>query len=107
MPQECRMLCDHGHSAPLLVFFAALGATDARRPARGRWQTALFPVVPTERVALSQSAEYEVPVDRGHARSAVANAIVRLHAEHYGRGPTRARAHVAEDHVLVVLEDVF
>jgi uncharacterized protein YbcI len=56
---------------------------------------------------LSQSAEHEVPVDRGLARSAVANAIVRLHAEHYGRGPTRARAHVAEDHVLVVLEDVF
>jgi uncharacterized protein YbcI len=57
---------------------------------------------------MSQSTESNLPTtDRGSARSAIANAIVRLHAEHYGRGPTRARAHVAEDHVLVVLEDVF
>jgi uncharacterized protein YbcI len=57
---------------------------------------------------MSQSTEPELPTtDRGSARSAIANAIVRLHAEHFGRGPTRARAHVAEDFVLVVLEDVF
>jgi uncharacterized protein YbcI len=56
---------------------------------------------------MSQSIDHEFPADRGSARSAIANAIVRLHAEHYGRGPTRARAHVAEDFVLVVLEDVF
>jgi uncharacterized protein YbcI len=56
---------------------------------------------------MSQSTDHDVPADRGSARSAIANAIVRLHAEHYGRGPTRARAHVAEDFVLVVLEDVF
>jgi uncharacterized protein YbcI len=56
---------------------------------------------------MSQSTEHDLPSDRGSARSAIANAIVRLHAEHFGRGPTRARAHVAEDFVLVVLEDVF
>jgi uncharacterized protein YbcI len=57
---------------------------------------------------MSQSTESDLPnVDRGSARSAIANAIVRLHAEHFGRGPTRARAHVADDFVLVVLEDVF
>jgi uncharacterized protein YbcI len=56
---------------------------------------------------MSQSTEHELPNDRGSARSALANAVVRLHAEHFGRGPTRARAHVAEDFVLVVLEDVF
>jgi uncharacterized protein YbcI len=50
--------------------------------------------------------EHEVPVERGSARSAIANAIVRLHAEHYGRGPTRARTHIGDDFVLVVLEDV-
>ena len=55
---------------------------------------------------MSQSTEHELPSDRGSARSAVANAIVRLHAEHFGRGPTRARAHLADDFVLVVLEDV-
>jgi uncharacterized protein YbcI len=57
---------------------------------------------------MSQSTEPDLPTtDRGSARSAIANAIVRLHAEHFGRGPTRARAHIAEDFVLVVLEDVF
>lgn len=44
--------------------------------------------------------------DRGAIRSALANAVVRLHAEHFGRGPTRARAHLGDDHVLVLLEDV-
>jgi uncharacterized protein YbcI len=56
---------------------------------------------------MSQSAEDDLPSDRGFARSAIANAVVRLHAEHYGRGPTRARAHVGDDFVLVLLEDVF
>src|SRR3954470_1648959 len=56
---------------------------------------------------MSQSTEHELPSDRGSARSAIANAVVRLHAEHFGRGPTRARAHLADDFVLVVLEDVF
>jgi uncharacterized protein YbcI len=57
---------------------------------------------------MSQSTGSDLPTtDRGAARSAIANAVVRLHAEHFGRGPTRARAHVAEDFVLVVLEDVF
>lgn len=57
---------------------------------------------------MSQSTEPEMPtVERGATRSAIANAVVRLHAEYFGRGPTRARAHVADDFVLVVLEDVF
>jgi uncharacterized protein YbcI len=57
---------------------------------------------------MSQSTEPDFPtIDRGAARSAIANAVVRLHAEYFGRGPTRARAHVADDFVLVVLEDVF
>jgi uncharacterized protein YbcI len=37
----------------------------------------------------------------------VANAMVRLHKEQFGRGPTRARASFAGDHTLIcVLEDV-
>jgi uncharacterized protein YbcI len=55
---------------------------------------------------MSSSIDHELPADRGSARSAIATAIVRLHAENYGRGPTRARAHLHEDYVLVVLEDV-
>jgi uncharacterized protein YbcI len=53
------------------------------------------------------SIDHEAPVERGSARAAIANAIVRLHADHYGRGPTRARTHIADDFVLVVLEDLF
>jgi uncharacterized protein YbcI len=32
---------------------------------------------------------------------------VRLHAQFYGRGPTKARTFLRDDHALVVLEDVF
>jgi len=52
-----------------------------------------------------ESADHPA-ADRGAVRSALANAVVRLHAEHFGRGPTRARAHLGDDHVLVLLEDV-
>jgi uncharacterized protein YbcI len=55
---------------------------------------------------MSPSTEHDVPSERGSVRSAVANAIVRLHAEHYGRGPTRARTLIGEDVVVVILEDV-
>ncbi|HEX8648438.1 MAG TPA: Na-translocating system protein MpsC family protein [Thermoleophilaceae bacterium] len=37
----------------------------------------------------------------------IANAIVKIHATHYGRGPTKARAHVTDELALVVLEDIF
>jgi uncharacterized protein YbcI len=40
-------------------------------------------------------------------RSELANAVVSIHAKHYGRGPTKARAHIHEDFALVVLEDVY
>lgn len=39
--------------------------------------------------------------------AAVSNAIVRLHKEHFGRGPTHARSHFAgPDALTCVLEDV-
>lgn len=56
---------------------------------------------------MSLSPEVPAPDRSGALRSQLANAVVRLHAEHYGRGPTRARAYLGEDHVMVVLEDVF
>ena len=40
-------------------------------------------------------------------RAALANAVVSIHAKHYGRGPTKARAHLHADFGLVVLEDVY
>ena len=38
--------------------------------------------------------------------SAVSNAMVALHKEQFGRGPTAARSHIAGDTLVCVLEDV-
>jgi uncharacterized protein YbcI len=43
----------------------------------------------------------------GDMRAEIAREIVRLQSEYYGRGPTRARAYVMEDLVVVVLEESF
>lgn len=36
---------------------------------------------------------------------AIANAIARIHRDHYGRGPATSRAVVDRDHIAVFLED--
>jgi uncharacterized protein YbcI len=41
----------------------------------------------------------------GTVRARLATAMVQLNREFYGRGPTRARVSMAEDAVVVVLED--
>ena len=53
-------------------------------------------------------AEIELGEDRVPSpMSAVSNAVVALHKEQFGRGPTRATSHFAGDDTLVcVLEDV-
>ena len=43
----------------------------------------------------------------GHMRSAITREVVRLHAEYYGQGPTRAKTYITEDLVVVVLEETF
>jgi uncharacterized protein YbcI len=43
----------------------------------------------------------------GNVKSQIATAIVRLQAEYYGKGPTRARTHISDDLVVVVLEESF
>jgi uncharacterized protein YbcI len=43
----------------------------------------------------------------GGARAQIATGIVRLHSEYYGKGPTKAKAYVSEDVVVVVLEETF
>lgn len=40
----------------------------------------------------------------GAARAALANAMVGLKKEHFGRGPTAAKAWVVDDYAFVVLE---
>jgi uncharacterized protein YbcI len=43
----------------------------------------------------------------GQARSTITREIVRLQAEYYGQGPTRAKTYITEDLVVVVLEETF
>ena len=34
----------------------------------------------------------------------LSNAVVRIHKEYYGKGPTKARSHLSQDMLVVVLE---
>jgi uncharacterized protein YbcI len=43
----------------------------------------------------------------GEMRATIANEIVRLQAEYYGKGPTKAKTYIVEDLVVVVLEESF
>jgi uncharacterized protein YbcI len=43
----------------------------------------------------------------GEIRATIGNEIVRLQAEYYGKGPTRAKTYIVEDLVVVVLEESF
>jgi uncharacterized protein YbcI len=43
----------------------------------------------------------------GEARARIANEIVRLQSEYYGKGPTKARVRVDADVIVVVLEETF
>ena len=43
----------------------------------------------------------------GEMRATISREIVRLQAEYYGKGPTRAKTYIVEDIVVVVLEESF
>ena len=43
----------------------------------------------------------------GKSREAIANQMVRLHAEYYGRGPNRAKVYANGEFVAVILEETF
>lgn len=43
----------------------------------------------------------------GQLRAGIANEFVRLHSEYYGKGPTRARAYLVDDLLVVVLQETF
>jgi uncharacterized protein YbcI len=45
------------------------------------------------------------PID-GAVRSAISRAIVRLHAEHYGKGATQAKTYAWDDLIVTVMRDV-
>ena len=43
----------------------------------------------------------------GEIRSTISREMVRLQAEYYGKGPTKAKTYVFDDLVVVVLEETF
>src|SRR6185295_16496379 len=43
----------------------------------------------------------------GAMRATISKEMVRLQAEYYGKGPTRAKTYIVEDLVVVVLEESF
>jgi uncharacterized protein YbcI len=43
----------------------------------------------------------------GPIASRISREVVQLHAQLFGRGPTRAKTHLVEDYALCILEDVF
>jgi uncharacterized protein YbcI len=47
------------------------------------------------------------PKALGEMRATISREIVRLQAEYYGKGPTRAKTYIVDDLVVVVLEESF
>src|SRR5690242_9180276 len=43
----------------------------------------------------------------GEMRATISREIVRLQAEYYGKGPTKAKTYIVDDLVVVVLEESF
>ena len=44
-------------------------------------------------------------VGAGEVAAAISNAVVRIHADRNGRGPTRAKTYMFEDVILTVMEE--
>jgi len=53
-----------------------------------------------------QLTSLPAPAIDGAMRSAISQAIVRIHAEHYGKGATQAKTYVWDNLVVTVLRDV-
>jgi uncharacterized protein YbcI len=47
------------------------------------------------------------PGSNGRRALAISNAITRLHREHYGRGPDRARTIIEHNYVITFLDDIY
>jgi uncharacterized protein YbcI len=43
----------------------------------------------------------------GEMRATISREMVRLQAEYYGKGPTKAKTYIVDDLVVVVLEETF
>jgi uncharacterized protein YbcI len=59
-----------------------------------------------ERALEPGSAGIRMTID-GALRAAISRAVVRIHAEHYGKGATQAKTYAFENLIVTVLRDVF
>jgi uncharacterized protein YbcI len=69
-------------------------------------------VTQTDPTRIKPGASAEGPPEDGRPRGGsllaqISNAMVRIHKEHWGKGPTKARTTYAEDIVLTRLEQIF
>ena len=55
---------------------------------------------------MDESVSPAVPRADGAIRSAISQAVVQLHADHYGKGATQAKTYLLENLVVTVLRDV-
>src|SRR5829696_9673354 len=55
---------------------------------------------------MDEAVSPAVPRADGAIRSAISQALVQLHAEHYGKGATQAKTYLWENLVVTVLRDV-
>ena len=54
-----------------------------------------------------EASEQHPPAELGATGSQISRSIVRLHAQHYGRGPTKAKTFLRSELAVCVLEEVF
>ena len=59
-----------------------------------------------ERAPESVPAGMRMTID-GALRASISRAVVRIHAEHYGKGATQAKTYAFENLIVTVLRDVF
>jgi uncharacterized protein YbcI len=62
-----------------------------------------LPTSPTPEDLISAGADTADP-GQGQLRTAIANALVGLKKQYYGRGPTAAKTYLCDDYVFVVME---
>jgi uncharacterized protein YbcI len=62
--------------------------------------------LPTTR-EVERAEEGRSTTGRGSVLVDLSNAVVRIHKEFYGKGPTKARSHMSQDLLTVVLEGGF
>ena len=54
-----------------------------------------------------ESADPSSRAETGAIASQISREIVRLHANLYGRGPTKAKTHLSDEYAMCILEEVF